>query len=81
MSSSVAVKPRSRGAANLNRLTATEIVSAIARGDVNCESVMLACFEHIDVREEKIHAWASFDRDLALKEARALDREAGRRPS
>ena len=74
MSSSVAVKPRSRGAANLNGLTATEIVSAIASGDVNCESVMRACFERIDAREDKIHAWASFDRDLALKEARALDR-------
>src|SRR2546429_253447 len=74
MSSSIAVKTRSRSAASLNRLAATEIVAAIANGETSCESVMRACFERIDARENEIHAWASFDRELALRQAQALDR-------
>jgi Asp-tRNA(Asn)/Glu-tRNA(Gln) amidotransferase A subunit family amidase len=73
MSSSVAVRTRSRTTVRLNRLTATEIVEAVASGETNCESVMHACFERIDARENAIHAWASFDRELALNQARALD--------
>jgi Asp-tRNA(Asn)/Glu-tRNA(Gln) amidotransferase A subunit family amidase len=74
MSSSIAVKTRSPSASSLNRLTATEIVAAIAGGETSCQSVMHACFERIDARENEIHAWASFDRELALRQARALDR-------
>ncbi len=74
MNISPATKPRSGHTAGLNRLTATEVARAIASGETSCEAVVRDCLARIDAREDKIHAWASIDPELALAQARALDR-------
>ena len=77
---STQAKARARPAHSLNRLTATEIVRAIAAGDATCEAVVRDCLERIDAREKDIHAWASIEPELALRQARALDRAPARGP-
>ena len=58
----------------LNQLTASEIVQAIGAGDTTCEAVVRACLERIAEREASVGAWQFLDPDLALAQARALDR-------
>jgi len=64
----------------LNELTATEIVSKIAAGDVTCESVARACLDHIAAREPAVQAWQYLNPDMVLARARELDRSAVRGP-
>ena len=64
----------------LNELTASEIVSAIKAGEATCEQVTRACLERIAERERSIEAWQYLDRDLAIAQARALDRQRVRGP-
>lgn len=71
---------KSRSAKDLSTLTATEIVRATTTGDVTCEAVTRACLDRIAARESMVHAFASFDPELALAQARALDRAATRGP-
>jgi Asp-tRNA(Asn)/Glu-tRNA(Gln) amidotransferase A subunit family amidase len=66
--------------ADLNHLTATEIVAAIAAGRTTCEAVTSACLDRIAAREGEVHAWAYVDPDKALVDARALDRAGPRGP-
>ncbi len=70
------VAPMSR----LNTLTATEIARATRAGEVTCEAVVSDCLARIGEREQAIHAWATVDAELALRQARALDRSAARGP-
>jgi Asp-tRNA(Asn)/Glu-tRNA(Gln) amidotransferase A subunit family amidase len=65
---------------SLNRLSASEIVRAIADGEATCEAVVRDCLERVDAREKDIHAWASLDPELALRQARELDRSSQRGP-
>jgi len=65
---------------DLSRLTAAEIVHATTAGEISCEAVTRACLDRIAARESVVHAWASFDPELALKQARALDRATTRGP-
>ena len=58
----------------LNELTATEIVRGIAAGEITCEAVTRDCLDRIAAREGDVHAWATIDPELALAQARALDR-------
>jgi amidase len=58
----------------LNQLTASEIVQAIGAGSTTCEAVVRACLERIAEREASVGAWQFLDPDLALAQARALDR-------
>jgi amidase len=58
----------------LNQLTATEIVTAIAAGKTTAEAVTRACLDHIAEREPRVQAWQFIDPELALKQARSLDR-------
>ena len=74
MRGSTHVKTRAGHEASLNKLTATELTRAIASGETTCEAVVRDCLERIDTREHEIRAWASVDPELALREARALDR-------
>src|SRR5271166_1668872 len=74
MRGSTHVKTRAGHEASLNKLTATELTRAIASGETTCEAVVRDCLERIDTREHEIHAWASVDPELALRQARALDR-------
>jgi amidase len=71
---------RAKGARALNELTASEIVCAVASGEATCEAVVRACLARIDAREKHIHAWASIDRELALRRACELDRGPPRGP-
>jgi Asp-tRNA(Asn)/Glu-tRNA(Gln) amidotransferase A subunit family amidase len=64
----------------LNRLSACEIVRAIADGEATCEAVVRDCLARIDAREKDVHAWASVDPELALRQARELDRARRRGP-
>jgi len=74
MSISASPKARAHRIGELNRLTATQLVNAIATGEVTCEAVMRDCLERIEARERTIHAWASLDPDLVIRQAKALDR-------
>ena len=71
---------RGRSSASLNTLTASEIVRAVASGEATCEAVVRACLARIAARENDIHAWASIDPELALAQARELDRGPPRGP-
>src|SRR5688500_4300910 len=64
----------------LNTLTATEIVAAIGGGKTTAEAVIRACLDHIREREPRVQAWQFLDPELALGQARALDRSAVRGP-
>ena len=65
-------------ASGLNQLSATEIVSKIEAGDTTCEAVTRDCLARIAAREPVVKAWVNFDPELALAQARALDREPRR---
>jgi amidase len=62
----------------LNRLSATEAAARIAAGTLKSEALVAACIERIRSREGEIQAWAHFDAELALAQARARDRETPR---
>ena len=64
----------------LNELSATEIANKIAAGDVTCEAVVRDCLDRIAARDGIVKAWVNFDPELALAQARALDRGPRRGP-
>ena len=64
----------------LNQLTASEIVQAVASGQATCEAVAHACLERVAERDPRVQAWQFIDRDLVLKQARALDAQGSRGP-
>ena len=63
-----------------NELTAAEAARRIARGELTSEALVTACLARITARERDVRAWAFLDADLALAQARRLDREAPRSP-
>ena len=48
---------------------------AIREGRVSCEDVWERCLDQIDEWEPKVHAWVVLDREGALAQARAMDKE------
>jgi Asp-tRNA(Asn)/Glu-tRNA(Gln) amidotransferase A subunit family amidase len=64
----------------LNRLTASELPRAIATGETTCEAVVRDCLARIETREHEVHAWAALDPELALRQARTLDRAGAPKP-
>jgi Asp-tRNA(Asn)/Glu-tRNA(Gln) amidotransferase A subunit family amidase len=64
----------------LNELGAAEIVQKIARGEATCEAVTRDCVARINERDDVVKAWVNFDPELALAQARALDRSQSRGP-
>ena len=52
-----------------------ELAASIARRDVPVEAVVRACIDRIEAREAAVRAWQFFDADLALRQARQLDRQ------
>ena len=64
----------------LNEMSATEIAGKIAAGEATSESVVRDCIARIGARDGVVKAWVNFDPDLALAQARALDRGAKRGP-
>ena len=64
----------------LNELSATEIAAKVAAGEATCEAVVRDCIERIATRDDVVKAWVNFEPDLALAQARALDRAPRRGP-
>ena len=62
----------------LNRISATDAAAAIAAGKLTSEALVAACLERIRDRESAVQAWACIDPELALKQARACDRQPPR---
>ncbi len=58
----------------LNELSAAAIVQKIAAGETTCEAVVRDCLARIAARDDVVRAWVNFDPELALAQARALDR-------
>jgi Asp-tRNA(Asn)/Glu-tRNA(Gln) amidotransferase A subunit family amidase len=69
-----------RGPGGLNLVTATDAVAKLR--DCSATSVQLVedCLARIDAREPDVQAWAFVDREIALAQARARDRETPRSP-
>jgi Asp-tRNA(Asn)/Glu-tRNA(Gln) amidotransferase A subunit family amidase len=61
-----------------HRLSATEIVRRVERGELSAEAVVSSCLERIALREPVVRAWAYLAGEAALAQARAFDR-AGKR--
>ena len=64
----------------LNELSATDAASQIAQGRITSESLVLACLERIEQREDEVQAWAFFDPDRIIADARACDAAPPRGP-
>jgi Asp-tRNA(Asn)/Glu-tRNA(Gln) amidotransferase A subunit family amidase len=58
----------------LNELSASEIAGRIAAREITAEAVVGDCVSRIAAREPAIHAFAHVDPELALRQARELDR-------
>jgi len=55
--------------------TLTELARRSASGQVSAREIVAACFDNIDARDGKLHAFVDVWRDDALAQADALDRE------
>lgn len=64
----------------LHQLTASEIVAAIDDRKTTAEAVTRACLDRIAEREPRVLAWQFLDPELALAQARSLDRNGPRGP-
>jgi Asp-tRNA(Asn)/Glu-tRNA(Gln) amidotransferase A subunit family amidase len=64
----------------LSDLSATDIARKIAAGETTCEAVVRDCLARIAERDRVVKAFVNFDPDLALAQARALDRAPVRGP-
>ncbi len=67
-------------ARHLNELSAADIVRGIAAGTFTCEAVTHACVARIADQDPTVRAWTNFDPEIALAQARALDRSTMRGP-
>jgi len=63
-----------------NELSAAEIATMIAAGETTAEAVLRDCLARIALRDGAVKAFVNFDPELALAEARALDRGPRRGP-
>lgn len=59
---------------DLSLFTATQAAEAIRSGRMLSEALVEACLARIEKTEPSIGAWAHLDRDLALDQAREMDR-------
>ena len=56
-----------------HNLSASEAVALIRQGSFSAEALTLACIERIEARESKVRAWAHFEPEHALVQAKAAD--------
>ncbi len=60
---------------DLNKLTASEAAKRIARREISAEALVRDCLERISERDKAVQAWQFVDPEIALAQARALDKE------
>ncbi|KAM0746560.1 amidase family protein [Meredithblackwellia eburnea MCA 4105] len=60
-------------ASDLCRLSASEVVALTTSGKLLVEDYVKALIAHVEAREPTVQAWAYFDKDLIIKNAKALD--------
>jgi Asp-tRNA(Asn)/Glu-tRNA(Gln) amidotransferase A subunit family amidase len=63
-----------------HQFSAAEAARRIASGELKSETLVRSCLERIKAREPAVEAWAFLDPELALTQARALDRATPRGP-
>jgi Asp-tRNA(Asn)/Glu-tRNA(Gln) amidotransferase A subunit family amidase len=59
----------------LNWLSAVDAAQAIREGSISAEMLAQACIEGVRAVDAEVQAWAHFDPDYALTQARALDQQ------
>jgi Asp-tRNA(Asn)/Glu-tRNA(Gln) amidotransferase A subunit family amidase len=64
----------------LNELSAVEMADKIAAGETTCEAVTRDCLARIAARDGVVKAFVNLDQELALAQARTLDRGPRRGP-
>ena len=64
----------------LNEISATAVARKVASGETTCEAVVRDCLARIAARDDVVKAWVNFGPELALAQARALDRGPNRGP-
>jgi Asp-tRNA(Asn)/Glu-tRNA(Gln) amidotransferase A subunit family amidase len=64
----------------LTGLSASEAATAIARGELDSETLVRACLDRIAARDDEVGAWQVLDPEAAVRQARARDRSAPRGP-
>ena len=69
---------RRAGPAGLNLLSASEAAAQIAAKKITSEALVSDCIARIEARNPALHAWAFVDRNIALAQARARDKEPSR---
>lgn len=57
----------------LHRLTATEALALMRKGEISSEALTRACLARIEEREPNVGAWEYLDPGLAIRQARACD--------
>jgi Asp-tRNA(Asn)/Glu-tRNA(Gln) amidotransferase A subunit family amidase len=60
---------------DLTKLTATEASKLMAAGDLTSEGLTKACIARIEAREPEVNAFAYFNAEQALEQARTVDRD------
>lgn len=66
-----------RGVGELNTLSVRAIARGISAGNFTAEAVVRDCLSRIDAREQEVKAWAFIDAEMAIAQARAVDKGAG----
>jgi amidase len=64
----------------LNELSACDVARGVASGRYTAEAVTRACLGRIEERDKLVKAWAFVDPDLAVKQARAIDKSTDKGP-
>ncbi len=65
---------------DVNQLSAADAARRIAGGELASEALVASCLDRIAAHERDVQAWTALDNDLAIRQAKSLDREAPRSP-
>jgi len=60
---------------SLFKLSAVDIVKLLKEGKYSCEEVIKSFIEQIDKNEKEVEAWEFFDEELAINQAKKLDKD------
>src|SRR5262245_8418356 len=68
------------GPGGLNLLSATQAAAKLRDGSATSAELVEHCLERIAARDAEVQAWVYVDREIALEQAWARDRETPRSP-